>query len=232
LLFVLGAVLLPITVPVEPLQTNLALNMVALRVLKVYLAAPLKPSDTRISFEGFDIQDCHASWFRGWVANRLGQEGERDLAWGVTIRCLPQYILMLRILAPQNQALAELAVQEQPAAAEAWFWLANLRVKQSADEAIELYQRGLDLKPQDGLRWRELGDLWLTTNQPQSALEAYLQSCYHGDPGSNGCYGAGRIVEDMGDFQTAIRYYRLSRWSGAHERAAQLEQQLKLEQGP
>jgi len=44
---------------------------------------------------------------------------------------------------------------------------------------------------------------------PQAALDAFLQSRYHGDPGANGCYGAGWVMEGLGDPQQAIEYYRL-----------------------
>lgn len=77
--------------------------------------------------------------------------------------------------------------------------------------------------------WVVFGGL-LSKRDPQAALEAYLQSCYHGDSGANGCLGASRMAEKLGDPRAAIQYYRLSRYRGALQRADELEQML-AEQG-
>jgi len=108
---------------------------------------------------------------------------------------------------------------------ELQFVMAHILAKSQPERAIQLYRQGLERKPYDGVRWYELGDLLSKTN-PQAALEAYLQSCHKGDPGSHGCYGAGRIAEELGEFQSAILYYRMSKWEYALQRAAQLEQSL------
>ena len=108
---------------------------------------------------------------------------------------------------------------------EVQFVLASILSNSQPDRAIQLYRQGLQHKPHDGVRWRELGDL-LSRTDPRAALEAYLESCYNGDPGSNGCYGAGRMMEKLGDPQQAIEYYRRSHWEGALNRADELEKQL------
>ena len=150
---------------------------------------------------------------------------------------------MLHTVAPKNHTLAELAVQAQPESAEAWFWLAgaltyissagSVRPVNEHDRewVIRLYRQGLYLAPHDGQRWRELGDL-LASQNPQAAIEAYLQSCYNGDPGLNGCYRAGATAAHLGDFDAAIQYYRLSRLSESWKRADQLEQQLRQQTPP
>jgi len=92
-------------------------------------------------------------------------------------------------------------------------------------EIVALFREGLALDPRDGLRWRELGDA-LRSLDPKEAIEAYLQSCFNGDPGANGCYRAGLTAEQLSDYENAIRYYRYSRWEGALNRANQLEAQL------
>ena len=109
---------------------------------------------------------------------------------------------------------------------EAQFIFAQIIGKERPEEAIDLYQRLLELRPHDGVLWRELGDL-LVEKDPYTAIDAYLQSCYKKDPGAHGCYNAGRTAENLGDLHAAIRYYRLSKWSGALERADTLEAQLK-----
>lgn len=113
---------------------------------------------------------------------------------------------------------------------EPLFLWARVTSQVSPDEGLHLYEAGLKIHPEDGFHWREYGDVLVLVNQPEAAIDAYLQSCYHGDPGSNGCYRAGLTAEGLGDFQDAIRYYRLSKWSGSLERAARLESQVQPKQ--
>jgi tetratricopeptide (TPR) repeat protein len=103
------------------------------------------------------------------------------------------------------------------------FMMASILSGNQPERAIQLYRQGLQDNPSDGVRWYQLGDL-LAKGDPKAGLEAYLQSCYHGDPGAHGCYGAGLMAEKLGDIPSAIRYYRLSKWQDALQRAIQLEQ--------
>lgn len=240
---------------------------------------------------------CRGSWLLGIVYHSLGDLERRDQVWGASLRCSPAYILLVRAKAHDNISLAELAVQEHPEQAEAWFWLADselkdfpersinaywqglqrnpydtsawvqlgsalasldskvaisiyerlelerlvsydpllqsepqfimaeILAKNQPERAIQLYRQGLQHRPNDAVRWYELGDL-LSKTDPHAALDAYLESCYHGDPGFHGCYKAGRMAEVLGDFQAAIRYYRLSKWAESLKRADELEQTL------
>ena len=108
---------------------------------------------------------------------------------------------------------------------EGLFVFARILSKEAPEQAIELYRQGLQANPYDGVRWRELGDI-LRNTDPKAAIEAYLQSCYNGDPGFNGCYWAGRTSEDIEDIQSAITYYRFSAWDVAQKRADELEARL------
>jgi tetratricopeptide (TPR) repeat protein len=121
--------------------------------------------------------------------------------------------------------LAQITASRPDLRSEAQFVMGAALSKSLPARAIQLYRQGLEGKPRDGVRWYELGDL-LRDSDPQVAIEAYLQSCYLGDPGKHGCYGAGRAAEAMGDIQAAIGYYRLSRWEGALDRADELEKGL------
>ena len=38
--------------------------------------------------------------------------------------------------------------------------------------------------------------------------------CIRDSPGANGCSRAAAIAAERGDLEAAIRYYRLSNWSG------------------
>jgi tetratricopeptide (TPR) repeat protein len=129
----------------------------------------------------------------------------------------------MAVLAHDDEPLARQAIQKQPGSAAAYFWLAEIIVGERPQEAIRVYRQGLELDPTDGVRWKALGDL-LVERDPNGAIEAYLQSCINGDPGANGCWGAGGTAEQQGDIAAAISYYRLSNWEVALQRADELEQ--------
>jgi tetratricopeptide (TPR) repeat protein len=102
------------------------------------------------------------------------------------------------------------------------FLFARILSKEAPDKAIELYREGLRYNPADGVRWKELAEL-LRKDYPEEALNAYIKSCRLGDPGFHGCYNAGLIYEEMGNYQEAIKFYRLSKWQVSQERVPELE---------
>lgn len=252
--------------------------------------------------EPIDVQTpgCDHIWLvERWPAEH-GDPSSRRQAWGRILDCSPRHISLLHGLMPYNIDTARFAAQRYPNQARAWFWLAEAQLRDSPeqaiksywrglrvqphnrdawvrmgqamssldpglalsiydelqieqldtsdpwlqaeahfilasalsksqpDRAIDLYRQGLRYVPHDGVRWHELGAL-LSGTDPQAAVEAYLQSCYHGDPGNHGCYDAGLMMERLGDPQRAITYYRLSHWQGALDRARELEAQLVLQ---
>jgi tetratricopeptide (TPR) repeat protein len=121
--------------------------------------------------------------------------------------------------------LAAIHTSDPATQAEMRFILGAAYREADLSQAISLYREGLALRPMDGIRWYELGDM-LAQSDPQSALDAYVQACSFGDPGNHGCYNAGQIAEKQGKIEDAIRYYRTSDWPPALERANQLELQL------
>jgi tetratricopeptide (TPR) repeat protein len=187
-------------------------------------------------------RSCGAKWLLGVVAGRLGASDVRALAWKQALTCPEDYTLLVSVQNPKDPELAELGVRLHPESAAAWFWLAETKSQmvvglttplpgQSLEEVIGLFQKGLKLAPFDGLRWRELGDLY-NPFDPQAAIQAYANSCLNGDPGSNGCYRAGSMSEKVGDFSGAINYYRQSHWQTARQRGDELEQQMLKPQIP
>lgn len=168
------------------------------------------------------IKDCRANWYLGLVAQRQGRILISEQVWMAAIYCDPIYIPMLEKLIPSNQRMAALSVIEHPGTAFGWLWVAKLNREEDPNEAIALYRKGLELAPQNGVAWRELGDL-LLSDEPHMALQAYLQSCFNGDPGSHGCWLAGQTAEQLGELENAIRYYRFSHWDGALQRARELQ---------
>jgi tetratricopeptide (TPR) repeat protein len=230
LLFLLLAIVVIIMIIWVPLVKQMALNRAAVWTMRALAQGESEPAMHIASKALTKAEGCSAHWFRGLLAHAVGDEYARDRAWVEAMRCSPHYVRMVSATLPDRQALAELVVLVQPNSADAWFWLARVRGKEDPQAAIELYRRGLALRPTDGESWQELGEL-LASQDPQAAIAAFLQCCYNGDPGYNGCWHAGQTAEQLGDIQAAIRYYRLSHWPIARDRAAKLEQQL-LEQTP
>jgi tetratricopeptide (TPR) repeat protein len=220
--FVIGAVLLVFTGPYIWQKT--VLNLFAIKVASAVMLSSNVEQEQLLN--SIPQGDCRASWLAGVLANtqQLDSVSKAQLQQAVT--CSPTNIAMLRALFPQDVALAALAVEQWPQNATAYFWAGkSSAVNGDTSAAVGYYRQGLRLDPYDGLSWLELGDL-LAETDPQSAIEAYLQACYNGDPGSNGCWRAGQVAESLGDTQAAIRYYRYSAWSGALDRAALVESQI------
>lgn len=167
-------------------------------------------------------RDCDLLWHQGLLYHWRGEPDSRDVAWDGLLKCTGRFTHMMQALAPMNIALAEQAIAEQSLDPTGYFWLAGIAAPTQPDQAIALYQQGLDRAPEDGLAWQRLADL-LTERDPEAAIGAYLRSCQNGDPGANGCLRAGELAERQGDTEAAIRYYRMSKYSGAQERAAELE---------
>lgn len=127
--------------------------------------------------------NCRSDWFQGFLAQSQANLLVRDASWQDAIDCMPEYIRLLHIMYPENQGFAEYATQVRPRASEGWFWLAEKKGEytnkgiyemggSSPDEVIELFRKGLAFNPNDGVRWRELGDV-IRPSDPQSAIEAY-----------------------------------------------------------
>ena len=149
----------------------------------------------------------------------------RNAVWSGLLNCSTTYTGYMAVLAADDVTLARQAIETEPENAAGYFWLASAVAAGDPQQAISLYQAGLELAPTDAHRWLALAEL-LEPNDPAAALDAYLLACRNGDPGANGCLRAGSLAEAGGDLPAAIEYYRLSKWSGALDRADELERQL------
>lgn len=172
---------------------------------------------------------CRAGWYEGVLRHFSGDPDGRGAAWRDLLDCSTKYTGYMAVLAADDTELARHAIAAQPLDAAGYFWLASSISTENPGEAIERYKQGLMFAPEDGHRWLALADL-LEPRDKMAALDAYLMACRNGDPGANGCLRAGAIVESTGDIPTAIEYYRLSKWSGALERADELERLLVADQ--
>lgn len=205
------------------------------------LIKALLPEDQALAQSATELYPEHAdTWF--WLADLqslatpeqaiesywqgLQREPQNSNAWVQLSRMLATFAPDVALRIYEQLDVASLGKTNPILSTEMQFVLAATLSKDDPAQAVDLYRQGLTAKPYDGIRWFELGDL-LSKTDPQAALEAYLQSCIYGDPGSHGCYGAGRMAEQLGDPTQAIEYYRRSSWVEALKRADELEALLK-----
>lgn len=204
----------------EPFRTSAQRNRLALQTARWMLAGASPPESSL--FSGLS-EDCRSSWLLGFVENEGTPRPALNDHWQRAVQCNPQRVVSLSLLYPNDLDFARQVNATQPASAEGWFWLAELVAATQPQEALEHLRRGLAINPQDSRRWTLVGDLLTQAGDLPGALEAYLMACKTGDAGYNGCLRAGGTAEKMGDYEAAIRYYRMSHWPPARDRAESLE---------
>ncbi len=163
----------------------------------------------------------------GKGAYLLGKEAEEQTAWMNYLGCSKTSVALLRYVLPVDAMFAKKAITLYPDSVEAIYWYADAVVKNDTAEAILSYNRIVQIDPNQGLAWCRLGSLYEKNQLLDQSINAYLQCCLHNDSGENGCNGAGRVMEHLGNPRKAIEYYRLSRWQPALDRANELEKQLQ-----
>ena len=190
-------------------------------------AALSQPADYEQALRQIELvrsQDCRINWQASLLARRMAEPPEIEANLEQMLVCSPAAIDWLLLVAPQRADLAQRAAQLYPQQASAWFWLGDLAIG-AGDfvQASRYFAVSVEIESGNGLAWCRLGQALQQQEQHPQALEAFWQCCQNGDPGSNGCYGAGRVAERLGDIPAAIRYYRRSHWQDALERADALE---------
>ena len=209
---------------------NFTLNRIALRTRSI-ISRDDGSLNSELSLPGDSLKGCSTYWLRALVHHSRGDMSSRDQNLADAMHCDDRLVILAHKFFPEDLGLAHLAIKAAPKNAEAWFWLAEVRSEEDKEQAIELFKHGLALDPKDGVRWRMLGDL-LRGGDPEGSISAYLQSCYNGDPGVNGCARAGSVAEQLGLYELAIQYYRLSKYQKALHRADELEAQLEVQTQP
>ena len=168
-------------------------------------------------------QDCAGAWLAAQNLDPVAQSN----AYRNLLACPSQYLAMMSFQRPADQDLAGQAVRQNPSDPAAWFWLANAQEATNSPAALDSYLKVVGLDPTDGLAWCRLGFGYEGLDQVEPARDAFLKCCQNEDPGSNGCFGAGRMEEKLGNPRQAILDYRLSRWDGALKKANALAAEQK-----
>ena len=176
---------------------------------------------TGMSEKIHNASTCRTAWYLGFIHDQRGNIQERNQNWGEAVVCDPELVHHLFNLYPDDKQLAEYIHSKQPYTAESWFWIGDL----NPEKRLEYYLNGTAYGTTNGRRWIELGRMLGREGDLPTALQAFLQGCYNGDPGHNACWSAGKVAEELGDYKGAIQYYRLSKWGVALDRAKELEHQ-------
>lgn len=186
-----------------------------------------QPSDYQSAIASLDViasQDCRIYWQIGLLSPSAGSLTDNESTFKNMLNCSSRSVDWLYLLAPQREDLALRASQLYPQNTKTWLWLGDLAYED--EEFLLAEQYFLQSTQQDtsyGLAWCRLGRVQEQQNLLDDAKDAYWQCCKNGDPGSNGCYRAGRVAEKLGDIPNAIRYYRRSHYQPALDRADELE---------
>jgi len=166
--------------------------------------------------------DCGAVWLSAQLAARQGNPS----GYAAALACSPLYTPLVAVERPLDAGLAAQAVHAQPLDPALWFWLGQAQEADKSLSALDSYLKVLALDEQNGLAWCRLGFIYETQGNLTSSLDAFAKCCSNEDPGVNGCYGAGRVSEKLGDPLQAIQYYRMSRWLVAQQKADELEKSV------
>ncbi len=216
----IAALIFAVALRFQGVKQEMHLNIFAIETIRALLTERAEVSQGW--FDGLIAEDeCLVNWYQGFIGHSLGMDAPDENAWSKALKCKEDTILFLHAILPDEETWADYAVRVQPQDAEAWFWLGDLKPA----NRIVYYQKGLELNPEDGRRWIELGRM-LKDSDPRSAMEAYLQGCYQGDFGYHGCIGAGKMAEELGEIDLAIKYYRHSIFPHALNRAEELEMEF------
>lgn len=205
---------------IRPIARNQAFH----QALKAVLSNPANYNQALSDLNPVISDDCRINWQIILLTLIINKPADIEDNQSNLLECTPNSIDWLMLSVPQREDLAQRAVQLYPDQPRAWFWLGELATTTGDSlQAEKDFAESVRLDPTYGLAWCRLGGLKERQGQINTAEEAYLQCCENGDPGSNGCYGAGRMAEKLNDVPAAIQFYRRSHWSGALQRAEALE---------
>jgi len=190
-------------------RVDLQLNDFSVQTLK---------AEKNISIPQFDnsVFNCKVRWLRAAQAEDLQ-------ALSQLLPCSPAYMDMIRALAPTDAELAAEARALYPDLPEPLYWLAESQGGYMAPVNLPVYQQIVTEHPAEGLAWCYLGYQYERDGNIQASLDARINCCFNGDPGSNGCYHAGRLYEQLSDHENAIKYYLLSKWTTSREKGLDLK---------
>jgi tetratricopeptide (TPR) repeat protein len=168
--------------------------------------------------------DCHVNWLTYNPFIKKTSFDKNDQVIDELLNCSLLHVYFIRIFAPTDMALTQKASLIYPEDPGILFWLADGIEKDDPDQAEQIFRKIVALVPSDGKAWHRLARLVEAKGFIDEAIGYNIKSCYNNDPGSNGCYGAGRLLEQQGRYEEAISFYRLSRHDFIRANADRLEE--------
>jgi tetratricopeptide (TPR) repeat protein len=160
----------------RPLAQLAHANWFALQVLRAALGEPERLVTAYAQLVAQAPGNPRADWFLGLLAGKLGDPALQQVNWSRFLSGpLPEALSLVHAGGRDNLTLAQQATKVHPEQAESWFWIAQIfeQSKRNA-EALQTYQRVVQLDPENGLAWCHLGYL-LRGQKPLQARDAYLQ---------------------------------------------------------
>ena len=170
--------------------------------------------------------DCHIKWLTYDPIIKKTSFDKNDQVIDELLNCSLLHVYFMRIFAPTKMELAQKAALIYPEDPGILFWLADGIEKDNPDQAEQLFRKIVALVPSDGKAWHRLARLVAAKGFIDEAIGYNINSCVNNDPGSNGCYGAARLLEQQGRYEEAIYYYRLSRHDFIRANADRVEEEL------
>lgn len=192
-------------------------NAAALQTLKGWKVNPWMLMAAEQQWKSLAASDCRVQWMLGLTSRALQETTQKESAVLAALECSPDYLPLVMATEPNSKSLSWRAVQIYPDHPDDYFWLAEQIQSLDPTRAQALYLHVTQIEPRNGLAWCRLGRL-MRGKDDAAALHALTQCCYNGDPGSNGCYNAGYLMEQYGDYASALNYYHLSRLVEARDR--------------
>lgn len=169
---------------------------------------------------------CHLKWLTfDPIINKTPFDKNQRVV-DELLECSLLHVYFIRIFAPTDMELAQKAAVIYPEDPGILFWLADGIEKDDPDQAEQLFRSIVEMVPSDGKAWHRLARLVAAKGYVDEAISYNIKSCVNNDPGSNGCYGAARLLEQQGRYKEAIFYYRLSRHNFIRANADRLEAEL------
>ena len=150
-------------------------------------------------------------WFLALMADHLeDDEVAEDYLKQYLINGGPEALSLAHSTFPEDIGLAQFAVDSNPDQAEAWSWLGDrFRIQGDNENALQSYQNSVVADTAHWQSWCWIGFLKRETDL-QAAQQAYRSCCRFGDNSANGCYHAGWVSEQLGDYSSALEFYSLS----------------------
>jgi len=205
-------------------QEFLRLNVQSLQVVKASFSPEVESNSViQISSMHDPTLNCHLRWFELVLKYRQQPVNPDDPIFGEVISCSPLQMRMLRKMFPSSLTLAQIASSAYPGDPYPLYWIIEITDPGISVQSKPLIEKILSIDPTEGVAWRYLGIIYLKEGNIPAAIDAHINCCLNGDPGVNGCYNAGRLLEEQGNYNEALYYYRLSRWPTSQQVADRLE---------